>query len=1197
MKKSRFPLVLLLSFLVLGASFVTNNSSLVTSKPILIFPTGSTYELEWTKTDSLVAKGLNRSALKVVDGIYEKARKEINSQQVAKAIIYRIRLESQYEEEAYVKAIYDLQEEIKNSYYPLTPVLHSITAGVYWTYFQRYRWRYCNRTSTQGFDNADIRTWDLKRIVSETMKHHQLALANSGELQRTPISTFDDILVRENDETRILRPTLYDFLAHRSLDFFMNSESFLTQPSYVFEMNDSAYFGSPIEFMNLVKTTKDTMSMKLQALNILQELTRFHVIDARLEPLIDIELKRLAFMKYNVLVPGSDQLYLNALRRLYKLRKAHPVGTRIAFAMATHHDQQAALYTPLQSDDHKWDRKKAVSLCDSAIAAFPESHGALNCIYLKSLINQKSYSISNDDAVVPGAPAKALLNYRNVDKLFFRLCKVNYEKHRKMVHRKYGKDLIKVLLKLPVAEKWSETFVVDGDFQNHSVEIVIPQAGKGYYVLLAATDPSFSIDKEAVAYSNIWISDISYISRMKPDGSYDFTVLNRGDGSPMSGVKATILQQKYNYILREYEFRRMGSYTTDKNGYFKVNIPSEYRNFYVDFTKGDDQLSTNSNFYQNKPYRNQKKINRVHLFTDRSIYRPGQTVHFKGIMIETDEEKNRILTNFTSTIYLYDVNHQIVSELGVTTNEYGTYSGTFATPTGSLNGQMHIGNSYGSVYFSVEEYKRPKFEVEFNPVKGSFKLGEVVKVDGQAKAYAGSTVDGAQVKYRVVRNANFPYWCFYWRGYWPTSPEMEIEHGEVVTDESGKYEIEFTAIPDNAISKDLSPTYNYTVYVDVVDINGETHSAQQYVRIGYTSLNLNVNIPEKLSVHNADTFKISTTNLAGEKTPASGSVNIFRLNAPSKIFRSRKWARPDLFALTREQHDQQFPYDIYNQENDKYKWEKGENVLTVGFNTADSEDLLLTDCSNWTPGYYVIEGRALDKDGVEVKYVSYITVYDERSTKSPVQEYAWFHALDVNAEPGDTVALLVASAADVQVRYEIEHKDKIISKEWIQLNGAQKMIRIPVLEKHRGNFTIHFSLVKDNRSYTYDQLIHVPYSNKKLDIEFETFRNKLLPGQMEEWKVKIKGDKGEKVAAEMLAAMYDASLDAFRSHYWNFNIYQSYYSRLNWSTYQSFGSRSTTLYQEHWNTYVAFPQRIYDYLNWFGLYDYSRYYGKGSYGY
>ena len=238
-----------------------------------------------------------------------------------------------------------------------------------------------------------------------------------------------------------MRPTLYDFLAHRSLDFFMSSESYLTQPSYAFEMNDSAYFGEEIAFMNMKVETKDSMSMKFQAIKILQTLTRAHVLDANPAPMIDIQLKRLGFMKSAVKVIGSNELYLKALRVLYAKNKNIDVGTEIAFAIASYYQQRATGYVPNNSQDHKWELKKSLALCDSAIKAFPSSHGGLNCSYLKSQILIKSYNITTDDVILPGTVTTALIQYKNVDKLYFRLCKVDYEKHRKMVYRKYGKDL------------------------------------------------------------------------------------------------------------------------------------------------------------------------------------------------------------------------------------------------------------------------------------------------------------------------------------------------------------------------------------------------------------------------------------------------------------------------------------------------------------------------------------------------------------------------------------------------------------------------------------------------------------------------------------------------------------------------------------------------------------------------------------
>ncbi|MCB9335515.1 MAG: hypothetical protein H6586_05160 [Flavobacteriales bacterium] len=1192
MKKKYLILIALAIFTAIIGKFAYDSQAVQPKKPLLIFPLGSTYEKEWIKVDSLKNKGLNRSALAVVEGIYKKAKEQNNSPQVAKAIINRLALQSQYEEEAYIRSIDSLKVEIANSTYPLTPVLHSITADIYWNYFQQNRWRFYNRTETQSFDNADIRTWDLKTIIKEIINQHQLALTPADSLKRTLLKTFEPILVNEQKETRILRPTLYDFLAHRAVDFYINSESSLSQPNYAFEIDKADYFNSAESFSTLEINSKDSLSLKYYGIKVLQDLTSFHLNDKNPAPLVDVELKRLQFIYNNSILPEKDSLYYQAIRKLYSQYKKQGCSTDIAYAIALYYNTKANSYVPLQGEENRWFRKQAIAICDSAIQQFPKEIGAQHCNYLKSTIVVKSYSIITDEVADANQPSKALLNYRNVDKLYMRVIKIDDEKYYKMTRNSYGEELVKKLVEITPEKEWSVELKNEHDYQNHAVEISIPKLDYGHYVVLAASNASFTTNKEAVSYSSLWVSDISYLSRNAADGTYEFTVLNRQTGNPMQNVKATLFEEKYNYISREYEFRKKGSYTTDKDGFFKVEGVTDYRYFKVSFIKENDEYTTGNNFYQYRNYEDNRRRIRTHFFTDRLIYRPGQTIHFKGIMIESGSrnENPQIKANYSSTVVLYDVNYQKVADLKLTTNEYGTFSGTFTAPTSSLTGQMHIQDSYGSIYFSVEEYKRPRFEVKFDPIKESYKLEEKVTVKGNAKAFAGSMIDGAQVKYRVIRNASFPSWCYYRWGYYPSSSQMEITHGETTTDETGNFEVAFEAIPDKSIAKKYKPTYTYTVFADVTDINGETHSTQQYVWVGYSSLVLNVNLPAQLNTLSEDTFKIATTNLAGEKTPASGSIHIYQLKSPQKLLRTRKWARPDQFLITKEEHDVQFPKDVYDDEMNQYKWEKGQKVFSYNFNTSSTDKLPLIERKNFKSGYYVMEAVAKDKDGEDVKQEVYFTVFNENSKKVPVNEYSWFHILNPVAQPGDTVEVLIASAAkNVKVLYETEHKDKSIKKEWIALNNEMKKIRVPIEEKHRGNLSLHFTFIKDNRFYTYDPLIYVDFANKKLDIEFETFRNKLLPGQQEEWKVKLKGPKGEKVAAEMLATMYDASLDAFRPNSWYFNVYGSYYSRLNWQGYQSFSTAYSQQYSYDWNVYEPYTARVYDYLNWFGYYNYYGY--------
>ncbi|MDP1746552.1 MAG: MG2 domain-containing protein, partial [Bacteroidota bacterium] len=451
----------------------------------------------------------------------------------------------------------------------------------------------------------------------------------------------------------------------------------------------------------------------------------------------------------------------------------------------------------------------------------------------------------------------------------------------------------------------------------------IPELPLGHYVILIGSDKTFSYKKNGVAYAPIWSSNISYINRKMTNGSYDFYLQHRENGAPLKGVSAQLYYEKYNYTLRKYEYVRSEKFTSDETGYFNVPPVGDYRNFSVDFSysapsapgatgAGVDRLQTDNAIYQYKTYIDEKrKQPKTFFFMDRAIYRPGQTVYFKGIMINTDGETNEIMPKTSTTVTFYDVNSQKVADVSLTTNEYGTFNGSFTTPSGVLNGQMSLSNGSGSIYFSVEEYKRPKFEVSFNPVKGSFRLDEKIKVEGLAKAYSGAKIDGAEVKYRVVRNASFPYWWYWWRGYYPQSPQMEITNGVTTSNDTGAFFIDFKAHPDLSIPKSYQPTYSFTVYADVTDINGETHSSQTNVMVAYTALTLDINFPDLLEKENKEAFTISTTNMSGLFQAAQGKVEIYKLKEPEKTYRTRAWTQPDKFLLSKDEFEKTFPNDEY----------------------------------------------------------------------------------------------------------------------------------------------------------------------------------------------------------------------------------------------------------------------------------------------
>jgi uncharacterized protein YfaS (alpha-2-macroglobulin family) len=1178
------------------------------------------YKLAWTKVATLENKGLPESQLKEVDIIYKNAKEENNTGQLVKAVIYQMKLTDYKEENAFVKNLNKTREELKKATFPVKPLLHSMLAEMYWQYYENNRWKYNNRTETTNVIEDDIETWGLEKIVQETIKQYQASLEDKDKLKLEAIKEYDEVLYKGNEEGRLLRPTLYDFLANRAIDFYMGEEPSITRPAYFFTLNKEEYLSDAETFTKLKIETKDTLAIKYYALLHLQDLIQFHLNDLKPDALVYTDLKRLTFVKQYLTMPNKDMLYQQSLERLEAKTIKFPVSTLATFEIATLYVQYGRQYKATQSNEHKWDLKKAFEIAETAKTRFPKSIGAAKCANLQIELQNKNIMGTVEEANLPMQDFKALVNYSNIKKVYWRLIKTTKAEittQRKKWQRNYEVDPEEKFLqfytpKIPV-KSGSYDLPNDGDFQSHSVEIKLEGLPVGDYMVLLSHTPDFKTDSNGLAYSFTTITNISFIQRNTSDGNTDFYLLHRDTGEPMKGVSATIYFMEYNYRNNQYESSKGSVYVSDQEGYIKIPYQSNtskdgYRkSFYLDFMLDNDKLSTakldayenDGSVYQSKQNEpNQRRA--IHFFMDRSIYRPGQTIYFKGLVIDTNGKTSTIVPKYNATISLYDVNNQKVSDLNLISNDYGTFNGSFTAPTKGLMGLMRLEGSYGegSIYFSVEEYKRPKFEVTFEPVKGTFKLNETIKAIGLAKAYSGAGIDGAKVSYRVVRTASYPYWWWCNWGYYPSSPEIEITNGLAETDGTGKFEVAFKAIPDPLIDPTSEPTFNYTVYADVTDINGETHSTTTQIAVGYKALKIGVPIPN-LDKEDSATWKkeygITTTNLAGEFEPAKGQITIYSLQQPEIVFRKRKWSKPDLQLLTKEEFRKVFPLDEYDDENNELKWARDKEVFKSDFDTDKKKTISLESLQNVASGKYVLEIISKDKFGQAVKEITYFTIYALREKKLAIPAIESIQSLNPKVEPGEKAILLVGTSSDkIKVLYEIEKDHKIIYKEWIELKKEQKLIEIPIKEEYRGNIVIHYTLVLNNRLYYKNATITVPYSNKELDINFETFRNKLQPGEKEEWKIKILGKKSDQVIAEMVATMYDASLDTFRPHEWyaNFNSYM--YATLGWGSLNGFEENSFKIHNKNWNKSGSYNygDPTFDHLEWFGYSFYEYYYSN-----
>ncbi len=1101
------------------------------------------YEKEWKKVGDYIDKNLPKSALAEVRKIYALAKKDKQDAQIVKALVSITSLQEETREDNEPLSITEIEKEIAGSREPATSILKSLLAGMYQSYYQQHRWQLYDRTKTTQFKKEDIATWDAEDFHKKISELYLQTIKEEKLLQQTKLTAYEAIIVKGN--VRHLRPTLYDLLAHRAVDYFENDERDIQKPAYAFEIDQASAFDPAADFITRKFVTKDSLSLHHKALLIYQKLIAFHLNDAKHDALIDADILRLQFVKKNAVHPDKDPLYFNAINHIARQYESTPAAAQAWYLLASYYNEKADTYKPYGDTTHRLDRIKAKEICERILLQKDSSEGKINCYNLLNSINRKDLEFKIEKVNVPAQPFRALVSYRNFTKLYLRLIKAD-ENLKKQLENRYDEKYWSTVIAATPIKSWEQALPATNDLQEHKTEIKVEALPVGEYLLVAATDKDFDDKKTVLGARLFYVSNISYVNN-----NNDYFVLNRETGQPLAKAAVQVWEQKYDYNTSKFIKEKAKLYQTDPNGFFRKESKRDKSNNYgtysyvFDITYNNDRLFMDDwihdYYYRNGEDQKPDITPTVFLFTDRSIYRPGQTLYFKGIVLKKDEkEKSLIITDHTATIILKDANGTQVDSLTLKSNEFGSFSGKFQLPQTGLNGDfsLEVTKAKGHASFKVEEYKRPKFYVDYEPIKGTYKVNDKIKVTGIAKAYAGNNIDGATVKYRVVREPRFLYPWLYWRWWMPPSEPMEIAHGEVKTDKEGKFIVEFTAIPDGKIEKKMDPVFDYTVYADVTDINGETRSGEQSVSVSYKALMLVNNIPSQMPADSLKSLSIRTENMNGEYEPAIVKVTIYKQKEEKRLIRNRYWERPDQFVMTKEEYVRHFPYDEYDNESDSKSWEKGQQVLEKTDSARENFKYDI-NTTKLDPGFYVIEMETKDKSGEPVKDIRYIELYDEKSNQLSRPDYLWSMAEKLSVEPGDKAKFkLGTSAGDVFVIQQVEKggladKTTTVTYSFTRFNNEKKTIEFPVTEEDRNGYDLGWLFVKHNRFYQYSESIRVPWSNKQLKIEYATYRDKTLPGSEEKWQLKISGYKNEKVAAELLASMYDASLDEFYSHQWS----------------------------------------------------------------
>nr|WP_235843155.1 MG2 domain-containing protein [Maribacter hydrothermalis] len=1142
----------------------------------------NSYDSLWDKVLDFEMQNLTKSALQQTETIFERAKKEDNKVQIIKALLYKSQFIMTLEEDAKLRIVNDFKSEIAIANEPTKQILHSYLATLYWQYYQQNRFQFYNRTTTDvKVDSVDFRTWDLDTLFKEIDLHFTASLENPTTTQKLTISQFNDILETQ-EKNRVYRPTLFDLLAHTALEFYKTSENNISKPANAFEIDNEAILCEAYSSSFLKFDESETISLQAKALNIYQELIAFHFGNPDINPLVFVDIERLKFIHENATFSNKTELFLEVLKNSSENIKASPLSSLYTYEIALQYQKLGQSYNPKSNVEYQWKLKEAIALCDNVIARFPKSLGAQKCQVLKSQIQDYDIQLTAEKHIPSNTIGRLLVSYKNVESLNLHAYKIT-QKQLKTLEELYPDAKKESYIKnLKAAKTWSATLKTENDYQTHSTEISIPALDNGYYIIAAE---SVDNKKNIFSYTAVQATDIAIIETQTYTHQH-YQIINRNNGKPITGASVTL-----SFLKNYRDNLKHQSYTTDKTGTITIKKNNDSWNNLTVTVKTENESAYFGEYYINRNYnQNNEHINYTcFLFTDRSIYRPGQPVYFKGIAISQEKGISKVLENHEIEITLSDVNGQEIEKHTLTTNEYGSISGEFILPNSGLTGQFSIRansdtiNLNGYTSISVEEYKRPKFETSFESVTETYKVNDSVTVTGKATAYAGSAISDAKVVYRVKRVVNLPRW-FYWSRPYFNGSSQEITHGETETDASGNYKITFKAIPDTSIDKENLPTFTYEVTADVTDINGETRSTVTNVAVGYHALNVNLVVPESIDKTLKNTsFNITSRNLNGMFVAATGEVKLYKLQAPDNVLRPRPWTAPDYPGFAKDEFKKLYPYDAFENEDDPANWKKGKMVWQSNFNTQKSKEISFGKTKNWESGKYKMELFSKDKFGQEVKDIAIFTFIGTENTLADNQLFQ-IKTDKAQYEIGDKAQItFLSSAENLNISVIVEKNQKVFEQQVLTLNNNSKTISVPVTADDLGGFTINYSYAYANHFQWKNHNILVPYPSSDLQIETSTFRDKIAPGVDETWSFKIKGAAGEKVSAELLASMYDASLNQFRPHSWYFRPLSqpNYYSQRRTNAYTSF---STVDFQtfSHDNSLI-YPSIYFDSFDSFGL--------------
>ena len=1086
------------------------------------------YEAAWKEVEELVADQRLEAASSKVEKILRAARQAGAEAEWTRALVeganLRIALHGFEDAVRFLKdeswPAAELHRSLLNLYYA-----HALT-----TYLRAYSWEIESRERVDLEGEIDLKKWTKDQILAEADRALFTVWSRRSKWGTEPIGAWGAYLQKNNYPPGI-RSTLRDLVTYLWVQMLSDSANWTaSELNEVFRLAFEELLDGEPEALLVGLESPDRHPLQKMA-GLLADLESWHGGADRPEAAFEARLERLRRLQSAF----SDSQFVEERRRIRDNLRQHLEALGRSYPWWSMGQSQLAEFIRAEEDPNALVEAREVAL--EGARFHHSSIGSRRCQRLVAEIEAPDYSLV---AMRSDGPRRRSIqvSHRNLETLYLRAYRLDVLETLK-ASRDYNllpahREVVELVDNgVPVAQ-WKVELPATPDFRSHATYATPPMKEPGLYVIVASARQDFSEARNRRLAVNLLITDLVLVSRQH-GGALEVTVLAGDDGSRQPDVEVALYRFDY-----KRGHRRVAARVTDDGGStsFRLERQRSDSHFLV-ARRGEDFLLDARRFWFGGRETPGHASRSALIYTDRSIYRPLQEVLWKVVGYERNRDGDRFetLPHETMTVDLLDPNGELVETAEVATNEFGTASGAFQVPGGRLLGRWSLRTSFGGwSQVAVEEYKRPTFEVTLLEPEEPVRLNRPASLTGEVRYYFGLPVVTGQVAWQVSRVPVFPRWMSWYRSY-PAQAAETIASGTVELDTDGRFEISFLPAADERLAATEGLSYRYQLTAAVTDEGGETRTAERRFQLGFVAVEAIVDGAKSFFTA-GDRVEILLTrrDLNGNGRAGSAAWRLTRVEQPDATVPPAEIPRPILPGgeeRFRTPGDRLRPrWEVgYSFEAELARWLDGEVVRRGAVEHGeDGSATLLLD--NLTGGVYRLHYSTEDEFGAVFETRKDILVVGDGLGRLELP--VLLLAEHQSSEVGETLKVLVHSGLEGQeLLLERQSAGETIEQRRLQSDAGPVVLEFAVDGSRRGGFSFLLSTLVDYQLMSSSQSVWVPWDDRNLQLAFSTFRDLLRPGARETWRVTVSSSDGRRLesgAAEVLAYMYDRSLDLFAPH-------------------------------------------------------------------